>query len=235
MLHERTLFFDKALIAALDSVEQIVILGAGYDTRLFEFCSNRELALFEVDQIETQQVKRQALAKSNIHCHEVTFVAVDFAQEDWMQALTAAGFTPGKRTFFLWEGVTYYLTEPTVKAALSLMSEFSSAGSAVAFDFLSKALVKGESLSAFGLAPATAILNWIGEPLQFGIGSETNRRMNKEETRTAIEALLSATDFNLRDLRVVDNWIDDPYRLASSNVLGGLAIAQKPPARNNNP
>ncbi len=218
-------------VQAMNSVEQIVILGAGFDTRLFELCLHRGLALFEVDQIETQRVKRQALVKSNLDCNEVTFVAVDFAQVDWIQALISAGFDSQKRTFFLWEGVTYYLTEPAVKAAFSLMSESSSTGSAVAFDFFSKALVERESPAT----PATTILDWMGEPLQFGIGSDTSRRMNKEETRTAIEALLSETDFRLSELQVVNTWIDEPYQFASPGVLGGVAIAQKPPARNKNP
>ncbi len=85
MLYDRTLFFDEALTAALSSVEQVVILGAGFDTRLFKFCLGRGLGLFEVDQIETQVVKKQALSKSGIALDEVQFVAVDFIRGDWIE------------------------------------------------------------------------------------------------------------------------------------------------------
>lgn len=222
VLYDRTLFFDQALIAALNSAEQIVILGAGFDTRLFKFCLDREIALFEVDQVETQLVKKQALAKSKIDCEKVIFVAVDFANESWMQALTSSGFELGKRTFFLWEGVTYYLTEPAVKSAFSLMAQASSEGSTVAFDFFSESLVKGESV----IGPMAAIFDWTGEPLQFGVSGGTNKGMNKEETRKAIEALMAETGFVLSKLRVVSDRIAGSCRPVSAGMLGGLAIAQ---------
>ncbi len=219
MLQDRTLFFDEALTAALSSVEQVVVLGAGYDTRLFEFCLGRGLGLFEVDQIETQKLKRQALSESGIAVDEVQFVSVDFALGDWMEVLISSGFEPWRRTFFLWEGVTYYLTEEAVKKGFALMAAASGEGSMVAFDFFSKALVR-ENAAAIG----TAVLDLIGEPLRFGVDTH-------DDARLGLAAVMAGTGFSLSELRLVNDWIGGSLESAlpnvSGGVLGGLAIAHK--------
>ncbi len=219
MLYDRTLFFDEALTAALSSVEQVVILGAGFDTRLFKFCLGRGLGLFEVDQIETQVVKKQALSKSGIALDEVQFVAVDFVRGDWMEVLISNGFKPQKRTFFLWEGVTYYLTEAAVKQGFSLMAAASADGSLVAFDFFSEALIRENKVRI-----GTALLDLIGEPLCFGIDA-------CEGVKTGLAAVMAETGFELSELRVVESWIGERFKPAylsgHGSVLGGLAIAQK--------
>ncbi|MEN8446705.1 MAG: SAM-dependent methyltransferase, partial [Cyanobacteria bacterium J06555_13] len=138
MINTRTRFFDQALTQHLDTVEQIVILGAGFDTRLFKFCLGRKLALFEVDQPGTQRAKKQALRESGLSLDEISFVEVNFNQENWIEKLAAAGFERGKKTFFLWEGVTYYLTEAVVRQSLRAMAGVSGEGSAIAFDFFSR-------------------------------------------------------------------------------------------------
>ena len=48
----------------------------------------------------------------------MTFVPVDFACEDWMDKLVGAGFDTSAPTLFLWEGVTYYLTDDVIEATM---------------------------------------------------------------------------------------------------------------------
>ena len=220
MLSDRTLFFDKALTRALESIEQVVILGAGFDTRLFMLRQNQGLDLFEVDRIETQAVKKQALEKCGINFDEVHFVAVNFADEDWMQVLISNGFNPEKRTFFLWEGVTYYLTKAEVEKGFAVIDECCGDGSAIAFDFFSEALVTGKGAASLG----TAALDLIGEPLRFGLDVS-------EGVRAGLADIIADTGLVLDELQTIDTWIGEKSRPAfgsiSRHVLGGFAIFRK--------
>ncbi|EDX84421.1 methyltransferase, putative, TIGR00027 family [Synechococcus sp. PCC 7335] len=223
MLRDRTVFFDQALSVALVSVEQVVILGAGFDTRLYEYCRGRDLGLFEVDQIETQAVKKQALKQSGIDIGNVHFVTVNFADEDWMQGLISGGFNLGKRTFFLWEGVTYYLTKAEVEKGFALMNQVCGDGSAIAFDFFSEALVNDERTRL-----GTAVFNMIGEPLRFGL-----------EVSKGVEAglvdIIANTGLSLDKVQTIESWIGEKPEpagraasgLLSGNVLGGFATLKK--------
>ncbi|MEM9947579.1 MAG: SAM-dependent methyltransferase [Cyanobacteria bacterium P01_D01_bin.36] len=214
MIHTRTLFFDRAIAQSLDTAEQIVILGAGFDTRLFKFCLGQghalpARALFEVDQLATQQAKIQALKNSQVAFSDVNFVSVNFNQENWADKLVQAGFVPGKQTFFLWEGVTYYLTEAIVKETLVKVAEISGEGSAIAFDVFSSHFVSGTGEWQW-IQPALNILTLMGEPFRFGINLQTDAPMTR---------LLQDTGFQLQSFQTMRN--DKP-------VFSGLVSAVKP-------
>ncbi|MEO1393925.1 MAG: SAM-dependent methyltransferase [Cyanobacteria bacterium J06634_5] len=213
MINTRTLFFDQVLRERVgplkNAVEQVVILGAGFDTRLFKFCTGRGLSLFEVDQPDTQRVKIQALTKSGIDLSEINFVSVNFNQENWVEKLVSSGFVPGKQTVFLWEGVTYYLTEAVVKQALRAMAEVSGKGSVVSFDFFSQSLVSGSHPWVW-LKPGLGILESIGEPFYFGL-QENNA---DQGTHVALSELLASCGFHL----------DNVQSMGPRN-FGGLATA----------
>ena len=95
--------------------EQLVILGAGFDTRCYRL-SPRPAHCFEIDAPTTQAEKKEGLAAAGIDSSHVTFVAVDFNSDDWWAKLLAAGFDPRKPTVFTWEGVIYYLPDVAIDA-----------------------------------------------------------------------------------------------------------------------
>ena len=102
----RTAFFDS-VVAAHAAMPQLVVLGAGFDTRCYRL-TDRPERCFEVDAPSTQADKRETLAAAGIDTSDVVFVSTNFAGEDnWMDDLLAAGFDLSLPTLFLWEGVTY--------------------------------------------------------------------------------------------------------------------------------
>ncbi len=211
LINTRTLFFDKALSGYLETVEQVVVLGAGFDTRLFKFCLGRNLSLFEVDQPHTQQAKIEALTKSDRSLDEICFVPVNFNQKSWIEELVSAGFEIGKKTFFLWEGVTYYLTESVVKESLVTISEVCGAGSAIAFDFFPQHFFEGRDF--WWLPFAITVFDWIGEPFRFGVDTNVGNQ-------AAIAQLLAGTGFQLSKLQMVGT-------ASSSSGFYGLVVAAK--------
>jgi methyltransferase (TIGR00027 family) len=168
MAHEsaaRTTFFDAALARHLGDIDQLVILGAGWDTRSYRM--PKGIHCFEVDTPKTQETKRQMLKKVGLDTTRITFVPADFMMEDWLEKLVNAGFEPDKPSFFLWEAVTMYLDREAVESTLRKIASTAS-GSVVAFDYFNADLIEARSLY---MRYARAILNAIGEPFSFGIES----------------------------------------------------------------
>jgi len=75
----RTAFFDDAIARHLDTIQQLVILGAGFDTRLYRRPTGARGRSFEIDAPRTQAAKREALQKAGIDSTGVTFVAAEEA------------------------------------------------------------------------------------------------------------------------------------------------------------
>lgn len=105
----RTTFFDQALQRHLADIDQLVILGAGLDTRAYPLPPGTRVRSFEVDTPWTQPFKREMLRKAGVNTIGVTYVSADFLHQDWLEKLLQAGFEPSRPSFFLWESVTMYL------------------------------------------------------------------------------------------------------------------------------
>jgi hypothetical protein len=86
----RTTFFDAALTRHLSDIDQLVLLGAGWDTRSYRV--PKAIHCFEVDTPKTQETKRQMLKKAGLDTTRITFVPADFLTEDWLEKLVKAGF-----------------------------------------------------------------------------------------------------------------------------------------------
>jgi methyltransferase (TIGR00027 family) len=112
----RTAFFDASLERHLGNIDQLVILGAGWDTRSFRM--PKRIYCFEIDTPKTQETKRELLKKAGLDTTNVTFVPANFNTDDWLENLIQAGFDPKKPAFFLWEGVTMYLDKEAVERFL---------------------------------------------------------------------------------------------------------------------
>jgi methyltransferase (TIGR00027 family) len=103
----RTRFIDDALLSALaEGARQVVILGAGYDSRAYRLPDLRHLHVFEVDHPDTQAIKRVVIERElgSLPAH-VSFVPVDFDREPLADTLAPAGLQVGVATFTIWEGV----------------------------------------------------------------------------------------------------------------------------------
>ena len=99
----RTRLIDDAIAASLgEHIEQLVILGAGFDSRAYRLPCVRGVTVFEVDHPDTQTTKRKALDRvlSTLPQH-VRFVAIDFNQHDLASIMAAAGYRESARTFIL--------------------------------------------------------------------------------------------------------------------------------------
>jgi methyltransferase (TIGR00027 family) len=130
----RTTFVDATMENYLPQVTQFVELGAGYDTRTVQLQHDRRIRCFEVDLPKIQRMKRERLHQCGIDCSGVRFVSSNFLNDDWFHDLIAAGFDPFKPAYFLWEGVTYYLSREAVEKTFRTIASCAP-GSVVVFDY----------------------------------------------------------------------------------------------------
>jgi methyltransferase (TIGR00027 family) len=126
----RVLTIDAALTRAVDAgARQLVLLGAGFDTRAWRMDMLEKVRVFEVDHPATQQVKRTRAAHLSPRCAALTYVPVDFARDRLDDALATAGHDPRAPTVWIWEGVLMYLTDAALRGTLATVRALSAPGS----------------------------------------------------------------------------------------------------------
>lgn len=172
----RTKRFDAALLDALqDGARQVVVLGAGFDSRAYRFQSQLgNVRLMEVDYGPTQAYKKQRLSEIvEVIPSNVSFVSMDFTKDNLLEQLRNAGYSEQQKTFFLWEGVSYYLPESAVKDTLHFVRDHSASGSRIAFDYF------GANNPGIN-NPLHQYARW-GEPLLFGFPNSRAREYVQQE------------------------------------------------------
>ena len=153
----RTVILDRA-ITSREPPEQLVILGAGLDSRAWRLDCLKNTVVFEVDYPSSQAWKRARSAAVPYQAKDVRFVAMDFERDQLAPLIKSAGFDPGKRSFWLWEGVTLYLRPEDVSANLGAFAALSAPGSRIALTYLRK--------KRNGRVPRSLFLALMGEPLR---------------------------------------------------------------------
>ena len=201
----RTRLMDRFFVEALDRrCDQIVLLGAGFDTRAVRFQGqNRGTRIFEMDIRTTQEPKLRILRRKGIPLpEELVFVAVDFNRESLADALGAAGYGEGQRTFFLWEGVTMYLTPKAVDETLAFVRGSSAPGSRIAFDHIYASVLRREN-RYYGEREIHRTVFKAGEAWTFGIEDGDVERFLRERGFGLI-SLHTAADLEASELTAGD-------------------------------
>jgi methyltransferase (TIGR00027 family) len=150
------------LDALRDGARQVVILGAGFDSRGYRFQMElRGVRFLEVDAPATQAYKKKRVKEIlGAIPGNVSFVPVDFTKDNLLQRLLKAGYSEREQSFFLWEGVTFYLPESAVKETLHFVRDHAAPGSRLAFNYT---LSTNRDINN----PGTLYARW-GEPWLFG-------------------------------------------------------------------
>jgi len=164
----RTRVIDDAVRAFVaDGGDQLVVLGAGYDTRALRMPELAGTAVFEIDHPATQAHKRTVLGRAGVDspAHYVTWDFESRPLDELAEELVAAGHDPTRPTFTIWEGVTMYLTEGAIDASLRAIADWSAPGSRLAMTYFAKSRMERPSLVT---RAAQVVVSRLGEPFKFG-------------------------------------------------------------------
>jgi methyltransferase (TIGR00027 family) len=163
----RTRHIDAALETALASgTRQIIVLGAGYDSRAYRFQQDgRGTTFFEVDYGPTQEYKKIRVKEIWGELPKnVRYVPMDFTKDNLLTQLERSGYSTRLKTLFIWEGVSYYLPEPLVRKTFQFVRDHSVAGSAIIFDYIDVGNPRLNNPQSFTAR--------VGEPMIFGFPIE---------------------------------------------------------------
>lgn len=197
--------------AAQDEFAQILILGAGFDSRAIRFPpQDGRTKVFELDAPITQQAKieqyqrRQIVIPSNL-----VFIPIDFERQTSCQRLAEEGFRKGCKSLFVLEGLTMYLQPESIDQSFAIISEYAGKGSRVVFDYVLASVLRGENLY-YGESEIRESVIKVGEQWLFGI------------EKGQAGAFLSRYGFRLADHRDASELEDRYFRTANGTVTNEM-------------
>jgi methyltransferase (TIGR00027 family) len=163
----RTRLIDDTITTSVDGMGQLVILGAGYDSRALRLASVSALAVFEVDHPDTQHAKQRALRRFAFrHSPAVRYIPCDFNQGQLESTMSVSRYRPDVASIILWEGVTNYLTEEAVDETLRWCAG-AAEGSLLIFTYIHRDILTNPAKFQ-GSGQLLATLSKVGENLTFG-------------------------------------------------------------------
>ncbi len=168
----RTRYIDDFLQEQIEEgIEQLAILGAGFDTRAYRFDTllAKGVAVFEVDHPAIQEQKKARVEKvlGALPGH-VEYVPVDFDRDELGSALRAHSYDNNRRTAFIWEGVTMYLAAEAVEETLAFVAHNSGPGSCIIFNYIHRSESEPHAESTEEGAARQVMERW-GETHVFGM------------------------------------------------------------------
>lgn len=167
----RVRYFDDYFRNSIaEGIEQVVILGAGYDTRAYRIDELKEkVKVFEVDYHNTQKVKMKKIREifGSLPSH-ISYVDVDVGTEELFEKLMENGYEKSLKTLFIMEGLIYYLPPKGVDNLLSSIVQNSPSGSRIIFDYFPQSVVDGTCELEVGKRIHQRVKQ-SGEPFKFGI------------------------------------------------------------------
>ncbi|MCZ1003657.1 class I SAM-dependent methyltransferase [Streptomyces mirabilis] len=212
----RTVAIDDAVRS--HRTPQLVVLGAGLDSRAWRLPELADTDVWEVDHPASQQDKQERLAEAGtppVVARSVRFTPVDFATDDMGSALEAAGHDASVPTTWLWEGVVPYLTHDEVRATVRAVADRSAPGSALVLNY------QGPSVKASAGRLIARVLN------SSVTASEPWRSLWKPQKMAVLLAEYGLRVVSDEDLLAIANRLESSMRGRTSLRSGRVAVARR--------
>jgi methyltransferase (TIGR00027 family) len=142
----RTRYIDEAVQAAISKgIDQLVILGAGLDTRPYRLFGVEHIKVYEVDLPAVQNDKKKKIKAYLGRLPDwVSFIPIDFDQQSIATVFDGSSFDLSKPAVFIWEGVTQYISAEAVSQTLAFVGR-SAPGSLIVFTYVLKSVIERRS------------------------------------------------------------------------------------------
>lgn len=148
----RTRYLDDRLDRQLHlGCGQVVILGAGLDTRSIRKQAPN-VAFFEIDDENTLNFKKARLEENALNSR-VTFIPGNYVTDNLVQLLKTNRFDFTRPTHLIWEGNTMYLTAPSIRQVMRDLAQHVSRFT-LSFDYFKDGVIE----KATGDAAVTGIV-----------------------------------------------------------------------------
>ena len=218
----RTVYFDNLFKQGLkDKIPQIVILGAGYDTRAYRFQSIlNKTNVYELDIHTTQNLKKKYLNNANIKISDnVHLLSINFNKELIKDILVNAGFNINKKTLYICDGIMPYIEPRAIDELLNQISKNSPTNSILSFDFVQ---ISSKIFDGYGVREF--IDNFKskhgGEPIRFRIRPG---KLSQFLSKRGLNLIQSYTSEELEDSFLI---LPNGSKIGKITAFFGLAEAQ---------
>jgi methyltransferase (TIGR00027 family) len=162
----RTKYLDDMLEKHLHShVRQVVILGAGLDTRAVRKQA-AGVRYFEIDDAATLKLKQACYGQHGIDV-DVKFIPGNYVTDGLIDLLRENGFDFDAPTFFIWEGNTMYLPMSSVKHTLAELRRYVK-HFWLSFDYMAEAVIS-KTTGDPGITSLVESFATMGAPWRSGI------------------------------------------------------------------
>jgi methyltransferase (TIGR00027 family) len=158
---------DAVTEAVATGIGQVVVLGAGLDTRGIRLAAPAGARVFELDQPANVDHKdRRLQAVLGRVPDRVRLIPIDFETDNLAAVLTSNGFEPAAPALFVWEAVTQYLSEDAVRATLAFLAK-AAGGSRLIFTYVRADFLDGTN--SYGAERLRRRMTGRDEVWRFGI------------------------------------------------------------------
>ncbi|MBN2261091.1 MAG: SAM-dependent methyltransferase [Clostridiales bacterium] len=143
----RTKYIDEIFKNAIkDGIEQVIIFGAGFDSRAIRLLNETQnVKVYEIDTVYTLQAKLRQFKKRETHLPEYNIhIPVNFDKEDIKTKLSEIKLMKSKKSLFILEGLTMYLSQESIEKTFKLIYDYSGPSSFIVFDYLYASVLRKE-------------------------------------------------------------------------------------------
>lgn len=151
------------------NIQQLVFLGAGYDTRAYRYQKQlTHTRIFEIDHPEILERKKALIDKQQLNLDNLAYCAADFEGKDeftirWLQN---QGINLDVKTLFIIDGVSYFISPEAFDNVIEVIAQFKE-GSELIFDYAYHEILENKTYR--GSEEFKTSLKSMGEPVVNGI------------------------------------------------------------------
>jgi methyltransferase (TIGR00027 family) len=128
--------------------DNVVILGSGLDTRAYRLTQLATSLVYKLDFPQTITYKERRLRQlyKDVPAN-IRLVPIDFNTQNLAEVLDGYDYSKDQKSFFIWEGVTQYISVPVVRDVFEFLQQAKS-GSCIVFTYILKDFIDG--VNSFG-------------------------------------------------------------------------------------
>lgn len=213
----RTRYIDDLLQQTIQhNIQQVIILGAGFDTRALRLECLQTIPVIEIDHPNTSRKKtgtlKKTLGRLPNHIH---YWQIDFNKESLHELAAREELDFSIPTTIIWEGVTNYLDEQAINNTFAFAQQFAT-GSFIIFTYVHQEVLE-KPQNFFGATQLLKDLDAIEEHWTFGFNPDK------------LSAYLQQYNFVLREDSGASNYRDKylPDRPEKGYEFYRVAFASK--------
>lgn len=162
-----------SLVRDVGQKRQVILLGAGYDSRSLRLKEHVNNKIIEIDFPATQQSKKNKLEKAGFSTDKIHFLEADFINQSLPDILSDLDKfnLKDQKVLIIWEGVTMYITEEIVANTIRSVKNYFGPGTIMVADYW-RSSQNSMAKATFERLTSSVMKAFFKEPLLFSTNAQ---------------------------------------------------------------